>query len=67
MKNTIAPEGSTAIAAVAATSYSWIAAATDISMLISAMIGIVVGVVAIWWNVERAMAARKERKRNDKG
>lgn len=64
MKSTIA-QTTAPVAAVAATGYSWIGAATEISMLLSAMIGIVVGIVAIWWNVERAMAARKERKKDD--
>ncbi len=59
MKSTLPEIG--AAAAVGATSFSWIEATTQISMLVSAVIGIVVGIVAVWWNVERAMAARKER------
>lgn len=51
-----------ATASVTATSYSWIAAATEISMLISAGVGIIVGLVAIWWNIERALVARRIRK-----
>ena len=59
MKQTL-PEVGGAVA-VAATSFSWLEATTQVSMAVSAFVGIIVGLVAIWWNVERAMAARKER------
>ena len=59
MKQTL-PEvaGVTALSSI---SFSWLEAATQVSMALSAFVGIIVGLVAIWWNVERALAARKER------
>ena len=64
MKNSV-PEAGTAAVALSATTFSWVQAATQISQLVAAVVGIVVGVVAIWWNVERARAARKERLRDE--